>query len=342
MNGTANTTVKAGPVTGSGRPRPFTADSRVCELVVTAVEQPTERVRVLHFAAPDGRQLPGYSPGANLQVNAGGKWNAYSLTGLGVAPVEYVIGVLGQSGGSRWIHDNLRVGDTVEVRGPENAFLPDLSQRRVFLVAGGIGVTPVVSYARAAVFHGWDLEVVYSHSAPEDAFSRELRELVDRAGGRFTEVGHRDELTAVLTDRFQRQPLGTRAYACGPDGMIELYRSVAKSQGWPEERLNWEHFGVSDLAPGNAFEYRVEGDPEGVTRKVPPGVSLLDSLLEEGRRVPYLCRQGVCGQCRLPARGATIEHRDHVLDDAERDAGDCILTCVSRGTGDGILEVSLP
>lgn len=318
---------------------------RVSSLTVTAVERPTERVRVLHLAAADGGVLPGYSPGANLQVNAGGKWNSYSLTGLGIAPVEYSVGVLDQGGGSRWIHENLTVGSTVEVRGPENAFAPDLSGRRVFLVAGGIGVTPIVAYARAAVFHGWELEVVYSHSAPEDAFAAELRALTAAAGGRFTEVGHRDELTAALTDRLQHQPLGTRAYACGPDGMIELYRSVAASQGWPAERLHWEHFGVPDLPPGNAFEYRVAGDPDGGTRRVEPGVSLLDALLAEGHPAPYLCRQGVCGQCRLEVSGIRsedLDHRDHVLDDAEREAGDCILTCVSRGTGNGILEVSLP
>lgn len=319
--------------------------SRVTTLTVTAVEHPTERVKVLHLAAADGSVLPGYSPGANLQVDAGGKWNAYSLTGLGVTPVEYVIGVLDQGGGSRWIHDTLTVGDTVDVRGPENAFAPDLSQNRVLLVAGGIGVTPVVAYARAAVFHGWDLEVIYSHSAPENVFADELRDLTAAVGGRFTEVGHRDELTRVLTERFQRQPLGTRAYACGPDGMIELYRSVAASQGWPAERLHQEHFGVADLPPGNAFEYRVAGDPDGVTRRVEPGVSLLDTLLADGRPAPYLCRQGVCGQCRLEVSGACaddLDHRDHVLDDADRDAGDCILTCVSRGTGTGILEVTLP
>lgn len=318
--------------------------SRVSTLVVTAVEQPTDRVRVLHLAAPDGGVLPGYSPGANLQINAGGKWNSYSLTGLGIAPSEYSVGVLDQGGGSRWIHGNLAVGSEVEVRGPENAFAPDLSGRRVFLVAGGIGVTPIVAYARAAVFHGWDLEVVYSHSAPEDAFAAELRELTTTAGGRFTEVGHRDELTAVLTDRLQRQPLGTRAYACGPEGMIELYRSVAASQGWPDERLHWEHFGVADLPPGSAFEYRVAGDPDGRPRRVEPGVSLLDALLGEGRPAPYLCRQGVCGQCRLEvaASAEDLDHRDHVLDDTEREAGDCILTCVSRGTGNGILEVTLP
>lgn len=319
--------------------------SRVTTLTVTAVDRPTDRVKIVHLAAPDGRILPGYPPGANLQVDAGGKWNAYSLTGLGVAPVEYVIGVLDQGGGSRWIHDTLTVGDEIGVRGPENAFAPDLSGRRVLLVAGGIGVTPVVAYARAAVFHGWELEVVYSHSVPENVFADELRTLTAAAGGRFTEVGHRDELTRVLTDRFQRQPLGTRVYACGPDGMIELYRSVAASQGWPAERVHWEHFGVSDLAPGNTFEYRVTGDPAGVTRRVEPGVSLLDVLLAEGRPAPYLCRQGVCGQCRLEVSGVApeaIEHRDHVLDDVGREAGDCILTCVSRGTGDGILEVTLP
>lgn len=322
--------------------------TRVAELTVTAVDHPTDRVRVIHLAAPDGGILPGYAPGANLQINAGEKWNAYSLTGLGVAPTEYTVGVLDQGGGSHWIHETLEVGSRVEVRGPENAFAPDLSQNRVFLVAGGIGVTPIVAYARAAVFYGWELEVVYSHSAPENVFAGELADLARSTGGRFTEVRHRDELTAVLTDRFQRQPLGTRAYACGPDGMIELYRSVAASQGWPDERLHWEHFGVPDLPPGNAFSVHVtsaSGDRADATLRVAPGVSMLDALLEAGQPAPYLCRQGVCGQCRIPVSGVdaeTLDHRDHVLDDTERGAGDCILTCVSRGTGDGILEVTLP
>jgi ferredoxin-NADP reductase len=317
--------------------------NRVSELVVTRVERPTRRVRVFHLAALDGGLLPTFAPGANLQLDAGGRWNAYSLTGLGVMPREYVVGVLEQTGGSRWLHDNLREGDRIAVRGPENAFAPDLSQRSVFLVAGGIGVTPVLAYARAAVFHGWGLEIVYSHSAGEGVFAGELRDLVAASGGRMTEVNHRDELTAVLSDRLQRQPLGTRAYACGPDGMIELYRSIATAQGWPTQRVHWEHFGAADLPPGVPFEVRVAGD-DGVYR-VAAGGNLLQTLLDEGHDAPYLCRQGVCGQCRLSVSAASsggIDHRDHVLDDEERTTDHCILPCVSRGTGDGILEVTLP
>ncbi len=321
-------------------------------VTVTARRPLTARVDEFRLEPAAPGVLPGWTPGAHLDVTVpgGGAGEAlvrqYSLCSDPADRSGYTIAVdraADSRGGSTALHELATVGTPLQVGEPRNHFPLTRALNYVF-VAGGIGVTPIVAYARAAVFHGWDLEVVYSHSAPEDAFAAELRELTTTAGGRFTEVGHRDELTAVLTDRLQRQPLGTRAYACGPEGMIELYRSVAASQGWPDERLHWEHFGVADLPPGSAFEYRVAGDPDGRTRRVEPGVSLLDALLGEGRPAPYLCRQGVCGQCRLEvaASAEDLDHRDHVLDDTEREAGDCILTCVSRGTGNGILEVTLP
>lgn len=309
--------------------------TRVDRLIVARIERPTARVCEIHLQTADGGELPSYAPGSNLQINAGGKWNAYSLTGLGVRPREYVISVLRQGAGSAWLHEQLTAGAQVEVAGPENAFAPDLRARRVLLVAGGIGVTPILSYARAARFWGWEAEAIYSHSAAEGAYADELRELT---GGALIEVEHRDQLTAAMTERFQNQPLGTSAYACGPEGMIDLFTSVAVAQGWPTQRLHSERFSAAELDPGEPFDFRVAG--ERAVHHVPAGVSLLEKLLELGHEVPNMCRQGVCGRCLISVEGGTVTHRDFVLDERERAANDCMISCVSRGTGDG-LEVAV-
>ncbi|WP_299561036.1 PDR/VanB family oxidoreductase [uncultured Mycolicibacterium sp.] len=301
-------------------------------LTVVALERLAGDVLHITLADPDGAVLAPYQPGSHLVVTAGEKRNAYSLTGADLNPVAYEISVLrvpDGGGGSVWLHENLTVGATLEVEGPRCHFPPVAGQRHALLVAGGIGVTPILSHARAIARARGTAEIIYSYRPGHDAHVEELRELARRPGIELFEVTGIPETRALIAERFAAQPLGTHAYACGPAPMLETYTELARAAGWPEARVHLERFAAPEQDPGEPFTARIAST--GQVIEVPSGVSLLQRLLDEGVAVNNLCRQGVCGECRIPVRSGRIEHRDFVLTADERAAGDAMLCCVSRG-----------
>ncbi|MBF4162418.1 PDR/VanB family oxidoreductase [Nocardioides acrostichi] len=317
---------------------------------VADVRDLTDSVRHLRLVADDGLPLAGHEPGSHLVLTTRGhdgevKHNAYSLTGDGVLPGSYAISVLhkrpeqGGTGGSSWMHA-LGPGDLVEVSGPRSAFAPRHDQRHALLVAGGIGVTPVLSHLRAIVRWGGTAEVLYSYRPGHAAHLDDLRELATTPGITLHEATTVEGTTRLLADRFADQPLGSHAYACGPPAMLDAYLEAGRAAGWPEERLHLERFAAPELDPGSPFTVRLADDR---ALDVPAGTSLLAALLDAGVDVPNLCRQGVCGECVVPLRGGEVEHRDLVLSDDERAAGDRLASCVSRGAHPGaVIEVDLP
>lgn len=309
------------------------------ELVVTALDDPVPGVRSVTFSAADGSDvLPTYVPGSHLVVECGGRANAYSLTGDAVCPSTYSISVLrldDGAGGSRWIHDELSVGDVVGARLPRSAFAPASKATRHLLVAGGIGVTPILSHVRAAEQWGREVQVLYAHREGRGAHVEELRDLAgDRLEAFTDQAGFVARLVTVLAE----QPLGTHLYVCGPAAMMDHVLATAADLGWPQSRLHAERFGIDVLEPGDPFTVTLT---ESATKlDVPSGTSLLEALLAAGHDVPNLCRQGVCGECRIPVVGGTPLHRDLYLSDDEKKAADALMCCVSRADGP-TLEVAL-
>ncbi|MEZ7238294.1 PDR/VanB family oxidoreductase [Rhodococcus sp. GXMU-t2271] len=312
-------------------------------LAVAEVTTVATGVRHVRFVDPTGAPLPSFTPGSHVVLSCGPhddgrpRRNSYSLTGPELEPQSYSISVrLDETGrgGSRWVH-NLEVGDVVEVSRPRSAFAPILTARHHLLVAGGIGVTPILSHARAAAQWGRSFEVHYTFREGDGPHLGELREL---CGDRLHTYHTPAQLWAALGPALLDQPLGTHLYVCGPAGLIDELTARARGAGWPDARVHYEHFGVGDLDPGAPFTAHL--NRTGIDIAVNSGVSLLDALETNGIAVPNLCRQGVCGECRIPVTGGAIEHRDLYLTDAEKLAGDCVMPCVSRAGGDR-LELDL-
>ncbi|WP_344956023.1 PDR/VanB family oxidoreductase [Actinomadura miaoliensis] len=307
-------------------------------LVVREAGTAAAGIRTLTLARPDGGVLPPYVPGSHLVVECGGeRRNAYSLTGSGAASAAYRISVRcdpGGRGGSRWMH-RLPVGATVRVSAPRSAFPPVATARRHLLIAGGIGVTPLLSHARAAA--AWDrpFRMLYAYRPGCGAHVEELRELCGDRLGEFH--GRRAFLRAVRRE-LGRQPLGTHLYVCGPGGLIDAVCEAARDLGWPAERVHAERFSADDLDPGRPFTARLARSGRAIP--VPAGVSLLEALEKAGVAVASMCRQGVCGECRVGVRAGRPEHRDLFLTPAERAAGDAVMCCVSRSL-DETLELDL-
>jgi ferredoxin-NADP reductase len=308
-------------------------------LAVSGLDDSVPGIRSLILAAADGAAtLPTYVPGSHLVLDCGGRANAYSLTGEAVAPTTYQVSVLridDGAGGSRWVHDELDVGDVIEARLPRSAFPPVARAARHLLVAGGIGVTPILSHLRAAATWDREVQVLYAFREGRGAHVDELLALGGDRVELFSEQdGFADRLRAVLAD----QPLGTHLYVCGPAAMMDHVLETAAELGWPASRLHSERFGIDVLEPGDPFTVTLT--VSGTTLEVASGTSLLEALEAAGHEIPHRCRQGVCGECRLPVAGGTPSHRDLFLTDEEKAAGDALMCCVSRAVGP-TLEVTL-
>jgi ferredoxin-NADP reductase len=300
-------------------------------LEVAAAEEAAPGVRSVTLRRPDGGRLPAFAPGSHLVLTCGGRRNAYSLTGDGSAGAEYRVSVLLRpdgAGGSAFVH-RLQVGDVVEAAGPRSAFAPVSTARRHLLVAGGIGITPMLSHARAAVRWGRPFQLLYGHRPGAGAHLVELRDLCgDALADHDSTPRLLDAVAAALAD----QPLGTHVYVCGPAPLIAFVQDTAAALGWPAQRVHAERFAAADLDPGEPFVARLRRSGRDVA--VPAGVSLLSALEDAGVPVPSMCRQGVCGECRVPVTAGRPQHRDLYLSAAERDAGDAVMCCVSRSTDD--------
>jgi dimethylamine monooxygenase subunit B len=308
-------------------------------LVVSAVTPLGGDVRQLTLTARDSAPLASYPPGSHLGL----RWrrgpdrvNSYSLTGDADCPAAYTVSVLRTAdsrGGSAWAH-RLRPGDQVDAVPPSSGFPVAAKARRHLLVAGGIGITPLLAHVRWHRRWDGDFTLYYAHQPDRGAHLAELREL---CGARLRTHEHRDALWADLGPALRRQPLGTELYVCGPLGLIDAVTAAARAAHWPASRVHGEAFGAAADGPRAPFRVILAAG-----RQVAVGEqeTLLEALERAGLPVPSQCRGGVCGECRTPVTRGAIDHRDLVLSAPEKASGRWIMPCVSRAAGDE-LELSL-
>jgi ferredoxin-NADP reductase len=310
-------------------------------LRVAAVDTTTSLIKSFTLEAADGALLPGYEPGAHLQIeipaSAGGvpQWRSYSLVNLdpSVDPragvPAYRLGVRLEDegrGGSRHMH-MLETGATLNARAPVNHF-PLAAPPRVLLVAGGIGITPMASMAAELAAQQRDFELHFS-GRTRDALPY-VEELRTFAGERLMlhsddDPATRFSIDALLDSAQVNQPI----YVCGPAGMIDAVLASARRRGWHECDLHYELFTESAPQEGDtAFEVELKSSGKLVT--VPSDKSLLDTLLENGTDVMYDCRSGYCGLCSVSVASGAIDHRDTYLSDADKAGGKVMQVCVSR------------
>ncbi|MCB8908016.1 MULTISPECIES: PDR/VanB family oxidoreductase [unclassified Streptomyces] len=295
------------------------------QLIVHRMTWEAEGVLSVELAHPDGKPLPAWTPGAHVDVHVGGRIRQYSLCGDPRDQGAYRIGVLDEPssrGGSRFVHTQLRPGQSVTVSEPRNHFALEDAASYVF-VAGGIGITPLLAMAREAARRGAEWRMVYGgRSRASMAFTTELA-LLD---GEVTlvpqdELGHID-LDAVLT----RLPDGALVYSCGPEPLL-----AAVEERCPEGRLRLERFAAPTVErTGDDEEFEVECRASGLTLRVDANTSILDAVENAGIGVDSSCRDGICGSCETRVLDGTPDHRDFLLSEAEQTAGATMMICVSR------------
>jgi ferredoxin-NADP reductase len=272
--------------------------------------------------------LPSWSPGAHIDlVVAGAPVRQYSLCGDPASP-RYRIAVLREArsrGGSKAVHERLRPGDVVGIRGPRNHFALEDAPEYLF-IAGGIGITPILPMLRAVSASGARWRALYlGASTTRMALLHEVAS-IDAAGG--TVVVHpRDELgRADLAAEIPRHP-SALVYACGPEGMLSAVMAVLPVESG---RLRVEYFSapVIEYEAGGPFAVRLART--GVEVTVEPDQSILEVMRAAGVEVLSDCEEGICGSCETHVIEGEIEHRDFVLTPQEKAANDCMMVCVSR------------
>ncbi len=303
-------------------------------LVVTDAVPLTDSIRQLTLVAADGGRLPSHPPGASIGLRwRPDRMNSYSLTSDGDSPRAYQVSVLrvaAGGGGSAWVHAR-QPGDTVDAIAPRAHFTPAARARRHLLVAGGIGITPLLAHARWHVRWGSEFALYYVHRPGRAPHRDELRDL---CGDRLVSYESRDRLWADLAPALAEQPLGTQLYVCGPREMIEAVTGAARARHWPASRIRTEAFTAADDGPRVPF--RATLTTSARVTEVGKEETLLEALERDGVSIPSLCRQGVCGECRVPVTRGRVDHRDLVLSVAEKAAGHSIMPCVSRAADDAI------
>ncbi|GGL59820.1 PDR/VanB family oxidoreductase [Planomonospora parontospora] len=290
-------------------------------------------VVTLTLEHPHGGRLPDWTPGAHIDlILPNGLTRQYSLCGDRWDPHTYRIGVLREPdgrGGSAYVHDALAEGDPVAIGGPRNDF-PLVPSERYLFIAGGIGITPLLPMIYQAELLDADWRLLYGgRTRASMAFTGELA----RYGGKVT-YAPQDE--CGLLDLPDQPPPDTKVYCCGPAGLLEALERRAAD--WPAGSLRTERFTAKDLtAPARDEPFEVELRRSRLSVTVTPGRSVLQAINDAGIGVLSSCKQGLCGTCETGVLEGEPDHRDALLDDAERAAGDCMLVCVSRSRSDRLV-----
>lgn len=294
------------------------------------------------LADPNDRLLPGCHAGAHIDVYvAPGIVRAYSLVQpSGGAPTpSYVIAVAldpQSRGGSARLHQHLKAGDLVQVGIPRNHFPLADSEAPVLLIAGGIGVTPLLAMARERAASGRPWRIVVAARSPEHAaYMPELRSLPGELITHFdSEHGGRPLDIPAL---FRGVDRSTHIYCCGPKPMMDAVRECAHSVSHPESHLHFESFsGVAAIAEGDqGFVVRLSSSGREI--EVPPDRSILDALEDAGVIVPSVCHEGNCGTCECTVLEGEVDHRDQILSEDERLANRSMMICVSRARGERLV-----
>jgi phthalate 4,5-dioxygenase reductase subunit len=290
-------------------------------------------------SADGGAELPAFAAGAHTVVfTPSGLTRRYSLCNAPQERHRYQVAIKREAlgmGGSISMVDEVQVGDRLMVSRPENHFaLEPLAERFVF-IAGGIGITPILSMVRSLCDGARDFRLVYcTRSVDTTAFAQELAD--PAMSGRC--VIHHDQGDPTraydLASLLAEPVAGTHVYCCGPGPLMQAVRNLSRQ--WPSGSVHFEDFGTLPAArpPTKDQSFTVQLARTGRTVAVPAGVTILEALRDQGLVVPSSCESGTCGACRTPLLAGTPEHRDFVLDE---DAQDEIMICVSRARSEQLV-----
>lgn len=311
---------------------------------VERIDELTPDIKSFALVAPDGAELPPFDAGAHIDVISGdGLRRSYSLANDPAERHRYVLGVLREvesSGGSEWMHQAVAAGDSLTVVPPLNNFPLREDAEEHILIAGGIGITPILAmgYRLRSLNAKFTLHYC-TKSGEETAFTEEVKDVFGANA-----VFHHDggdpsngiDLEAVLSE----PPEGAHLYICGPRGLLNGAREAADH--WPDNTVHFELFAPSDkIEQWENESFEISLSRRKMTLTVPPDKSILDVVRENGVIADSSCEQGICGTCRIRLLGGRAEHRDEVLTGEEKEKNSSIMICTSRAKAGEMLILDL-
>lgn len=315
---------------------PLAAEPSILTLRVRAVGREAEGISVFELVEPDGGTLPPFTAGAHVEVDVpGGMKRQYSLCNDPDERHRYVIAVLKEPagrGGSKAMHETVRVGSLLSVSAPINRFaLAGQEARFHLLLAGGIGITPLMAMIETLESQGARWKLHYCTRSPDTTAFRARLEPRIAAG---TVALHHDggdpsrglDLRALLAD----YELGTHVYFCGPPGFMSA--AEASTAAWPPHCVHFEYFTGAESDPGREnLPFRIELKRSATVLEVPADRTIVDVLRDAGHEVETDCEDGYCGTCITRYLEGEPEHRDTVLSENER--GRYVMICCARAKG---------
>lgn len=315
---------------------------KLFDVKVVQIRQLTPRVREYLLTSANGTALPAWTAGAHIALHLtspirGLVVRHYSLIGGGElqndSPNTYRIAVQREEHGfgSNLIHETFKAGSALRIGPPVNSFALDRSASKVLLLAGGIGITPLVPMARSLLRRKRSFQMVYSgRSLDQMAYAQALQEMCGEA----MQLQCSDtDGTLDIKKLLAEQASDTQAYVCGPTPFINAAIDAAKSLKWEDGRLRSEAFISSVLAGDKPFKVSLQRS--GCDVEVRGDESLLDALSNARIPVFWDCRKGECGLCatKVVSYDGELQHRDRYLTDEEKQQGQSMCLCVSRTNG---------
>ena len=302
---------------------------------VLSKEKVARNVVSFRFGSLDGSPLPPFSAGAHIDVHIpGGFVRQYSLCSSPEDGGDYRIAVLRDTmsrGGSNAMHDTVRVGDALRLSEPRNLFPLEHLELRPLLIAGGIGITPILCMAERLATLQYAFDLFYT------ARSRDNAAFVDRISqasfAGCVRMHFKDEpgataldLEKVFGEAHREQPV----YVCGPPRLLQAVRDTAARFHWGTDHIHSESFVNLALGSETSQVFSIKLASSGRTFTIPPDRSVIEVLRESGVVVPVSCEQGVCGTCLTRILAGVPDHRDLILSDEEKAANDQFTPCCSR------------
>ena len=289
------------------------------------------------FTSPSGKALPRFKAGSHIDIHLkNGAIRQYSLCNSPAERNRYVIAVLKDEngrGGSRAVHENISAGDIVTISKPRNHFVLSEDAKKVILIAGGIGVTPLKAMAHELEERGVDFVMHYcARSAAAAAFGPELERMQRMGKLRYHfddgEAANQLDLRALLSEPTP----GTHVYYCGPGGFMAACADAASH--WPKGTVHFEHFKAPEQPKREPTGTDNQGGCDvtiastGQVVHVGPNQNFSEALNEAGIDVPTSCCAGLCATCKVRYLEGEVEHNDFILDDEDRK--EFLTICVSR------------
>jgi vanillate monooxygenase ferredoxin subunit len=302
---------------------------------VAAKTVEAEGITSFELVGVDGRALPAFSAGSHVDVHLpNGLTRQYSLCNHPGESHRYLIAVLNEPrsrGGSRAMHEQVQVGDELRISTPRNHFPLAHGATHSVLLAGGIGVTPILCMAERLALSGAAFEMHYCTRSPaRTAFRQRIAaaSYAPRVSFHFDDGDTAQKLPLAQLVAAPRP--GVHLYVCGPKGFMDWVLGSARAAGWPAEQLHCEYFGAEVAPSDHDAGFEVQLASSGRIIVVPKDQTVVQALAAAGVEVMTSCEQGVCGTCLTRVLEGECDHKDMYLTPEEQAAHDQFTPCCSR------------